>query len=73
MNGQFSFHRLPQIPNQVKTIGNLSGVRSCAVGSFGIAAMPIPAYGCDAWVRSQPGRQRIRRTLRQNIDHTTLF
>ena len=40
---------------------------------FRIATVPIPAHRRDARVRLQPGRQWVRRTLPQQIDHTPTF
>jgi hypothetical protein len=64
---------LSQIPNQVKTIGDLGGVGDCPAGPFGITAVPVPAYGRDPRVRCQPSRRCVRRALRQHIDHTPAF
>jgi hypothetical protein len=51
MNSEFSFHRLAQIPNQVKTVGDLNGLRGRAASPFGIATVPVPRDGSDVWVR----------------------
>ena len=52
MEGEFSFRGLPQIPNQVKTIGDLSGVGNCPASPFGITAVPVVALRLNRFFRT---------------------
>jgi hypothetical protein len=42
-----------------------------ALGAFGIASGPIPADHLDSGMGFRPGREGVRRAIRQQADHMT--
>jgi hypothetical protein len=57
MKGKFSFHRLPQIPNQVKTIGNLDGVGTSSGPTFNMRRASSQRTLNAAASRARQGRE----------------
>ena len=66
---QFFFRHFQHVLNQMKPVGNLNGLRRAAAPSIAIEPMPVPADGGDLRMSAQPGRERLCRTFRQEIDH----
>ena len=57
---QKSFDGLPEIDNQVKSIGNLLGLGRTTSRSLDIAVTTIPADDFHARVRREPFGKRLR-------------
>jgi hypothetical protein len=66
-------HRLPQVLRQVETVGNLDSIRRTARDALGVGAAPIPTDDLDPRTVLQPGRQRCRRSVWQQVDEAVLL
>jgi hypothetical protein len=62
-----SFYHLSQIFQDVESIGALDGVRGTGDGRGGIVSSPVPADHLDFWMRSHPGRSRLRLAIREEL------
>jgi hypothetical protein len=68
LEGEFAFHRLGEVANQVKAIGHLYGLRCAAPGALRVEALAVAADDGHLGMVPQPLGQRIRRTRRQQVD-----
>jgi hypothetical protein len=60
---------LPQIAQQVPSIGDLDGARSTMTDTVGIGARTIAGDDLDTWAITKPGGDGGGLTIRQEIDH----
>jgi hypothetical protein len=67
---QHSLDSFEKIDNQMKTIGNLNGVRSAGIGTFGIEATSISCDDFQTRLLLQPKPQFICRTSWQKVYNT---
>jgi hypothetical protein len=65
--------RFTQVLEKVKSVGDLCCIRSPAAGTFRIYAGTIARDHLDAWVASQPRRDRIGISVRQKINDAIAF
>jgi hypothetical protein len=57
----------------VPAVRDLAGLRGAGASSVGVGPGPVPGDHLDAGVPPQPGRQRARLPIRQQVDHRMTF
>lgn len=62
-------HVVPEMP----PIGDLNGLRGTAGSAFGEEGGSVAADDLDAGPLGEPGRERVRLPVRQEVDGTTCF
>jgi hypothetical protein len=70
---QEALHRLTEVLDEVKTIGNLHGIRGTACRAININIATIPADHRDAGMPPKPCCDGVGRAIREKIDRAMLF
>jgi hypothetical protein len=60
-------NNVPQILQEVETVRNLHGMRSCPLRRFGVLATTIPAHHFHTRMLPEPLGESIRTPVRQDV------
>ena len=60
-----------QVVPEVPSVGDLEGLRGAAGGAFGEEGRAVTADDLDAGPLGEPGRERVRLPVRQEVDRAT--